>query len=262
MSTPSKTPDTDAIIEYLRVQFPATEGHIPLREKIGNLERESIDCKRVMFSSCSGYIAATEVAGKAIVAMEQALKAGIAHSRRRMEESLPRLKKELNQCRLDHQGPVHINSNVRLFDLVRFMRSELHQAELITDEEYSWLCAEAELATAPEGGSPSPRRLEDYDDLRKQLSDLARWKREALEVESWWQKIDAAIRVHPDAVLGRSVADEALRFIKERDDTLAIKHLGFELIRRVLGITGEHNWEELAAEIQAKLAEKDAQIVA
>lgn len=64
-----------------------------------------------------------------------------------------------------------INTHVRLFDLVRYMRSELHQAELITDEEYSWLCAESELATAPEGGSPSPRRLEDYDDLRKKLTE-------------------------------------------------------------------------------------------
>jgi len=142
--------------------------HAEVAEK---LERELIDFQKGMFSACSGYIGATEVAGKAIVAMEQALKAGIAHSRRRMEESLPRLKKELSQCRLDHQGPVHINSNVRLFDLVRFMRTELHQAELITDEEYSWLCAEAELATAPEGGSPSPRRLEDYDDLRKLLTE-------------------------------------------------------------------------------------------
>ena len=34
------TPDTSAILEYLRVQFPATEGHIPLREKISKLERE------------------------------------------------------------------------------------------------------------------------------------------------------------------------------------------------------------------------------
>jgi len=41
MNTQRPTPRTDSIIEYLRVQFPATEGHIPLREKIGDLEREN-----------------------------------------------------------------------------------------------------------------------------------------------------------------------------------------------------------------------------
>ena len=55
-----------------------------------------------------------------------------------------------------------INTNVRLFDLVRYMRSELHQASLITDAEYSWLCNGCEMANSPQGGSPSPRRLEDY----------------------------------------------------------------------------------------------------
>ena len=60
-----------------------------------------------------------------------------------------------------------INTNVRLFDLVRFMRSELHEAELITDQEYGWLCAEAPMAKGQ--GSPSPRRLEDYDEIRAKM---------------------------------------------------------------------------------------------
>jgi len=57
-----------------------------------------------------------------------------------------------------------INTNVRLFDLVRYMRSELHEAELITDAEYAWICAEAPMAKGQ--GSPSPRRLEDYDEVK------------------------------------------------------------------------------------------------
>ncbi len=61
-------------------------------------------------------------------------------------------------------------NNVRQFDLVRYMRLELREAELITDDEYRWLCAEAPLARAPGGGSPSPRRLEDYDQLRLKLN--------------------------------------------------------------------------------------------
>lgn len=60
--------------------------------------------------------------------------------------------------------------NARLFDLVRYMRAELHKADLITDSEYGWLCSEASLATG--AGSPSPRRLENYDELRRRLDAL------------------------------------------------------------------------------------------
>ncbi len=62
-----------------------------------------------------------------------------------------------------------INTHVRLFDLVRQQRSELHQADLITDEEYAWLCSYDPLnGTKP--GSPSRMRLEDYDQLREKLA--------------------------------------------------------------------------------------------
>ena len=64
-----------------------------------------------------------------------------------------------------------ISTNIRQFDLVRFMRGELHEQDLITDEEYAWLCTDAPMAQDPKGGSPSPRRLEDYDNLRQQLAD-------------------------------------------------------------------------------------------
>lgn len=46
--------------------------------------------------------------------------------------------------------------NKRLFDLVRFMRTELHSAFLITDEEYEMLAKEDD----------SVIRLQDYDELR------------------------------------------------------------------------------------------------
>ena len=62
-----------------------------------------------------------------------------------------------------------INTSLRLFDLVRFMRSELHEQNLITDDEYAWLCS-SEMAMSESGGSPSPRRLEDYDQLRAELA--------------------------------------------------------------------------------------------
>lgn len=130
--------------------------------------------------AASGYIGATEVARKAIRAMKDSLKKGIAHSRASLTESCERLEKELHECSLLHSGPVHINSNVRLFDLVRYMRKELHEAELITDEEYSWLLSVAEFASCEEGGSPSPRRLEDYDDLRKKLQEVSKERDELL----------------------------------------------------------------------------------
>lgn len=133
------------------------------------VEAVSQQSKDVM-KACCGFIEATEVARKAVSMMESALKRGVAHARPAMEASLPILKKRLKECCIDYAGPVHINSNVRLFDLVRYMRSELHQADLINDSEYFWLCAEAELATSPEGGSPSRDRLEDYDELREQLN--------------------------------------------------------------------------------------------
>ncbi len=67
-----------------------------------------------------------------------------------------------------------INTNVRMFDLVRYMRAELHDADLITDQEYAWLGSP--MATSHEGGSPSPRRLEDYSGLIAERNNL----REAL----------------------------------------------------------------------------------
>lgn len=65
----------------------------------------------------------------------------------------------------------NINTSYRLFDLVRFMRTELHEQGLINDDEYSWLCTSS-MATIKEGGSPSPRRLEEYDDCKAERDQL------------------------------------------------------------------------------------------
>jgi hypothetical protein len=62
----------------------------------------------------------------------------------------------------------------RLFDLVRYVRGELHQADLITDEEY------AELAKY----QGSVKRLETYDSITKERdqlrAELALWGIEVL----------------------------------------------------------------------------------
>lgn len=60
-----------------------------------------------------------------------------------------------------------INTNKRLFDLVRYMRSPLHEGGLISDKEYFWLASGC-------GETKSAQRLEDYDDLIKVKDQLAR----------------------------------------------------------------------------------------
>lgn len=96
-----------------------------------------------------------------------------------------------------------INTNRRLFDLVRFMRSELHEADLITDEEYSWLLSEAPMAKG--GGSPSPRRLEDYDRVKASyLEALEMCERSKNTAVNKW-------------VARLKVAEDALRAIMAHD---------------------------------------------
>lgn len=86
-----------------------------------------------------------------------------------VQDAIDTATQELRQRLANLEKPA-INTNVRLFDLVRFMRAELHEAQLITDDEYTWLSADSPMASnGPGGGSPSPRRLEDYDELRQRL---------------------------------------------------------------------------------------------
>lgn len=92
--------------------------------------------------------------------------------------TIQKLERELNEAR-EQIASCAINTNVRLFDLVRQMRAELHEDDLITDEEYFWLCGGCEMATSPEGGSPSPRRLEDYDVLSEKLEAMREAIKEA-----------------------------------------------------------------------------------
>jgi hypothetical protein len=84
-----------------------------------------------------------------------------------------------------------INTNVRLFDLVRYMRSELHEAQLINDDEYAWLCGGSEMAHSPKGGSPSPRRLEDYDAMREAIREAHTVLRDILKNYECGDAIDS-----------------------------------------------------------------------
>jgi hypothetical protein len=86
----------------------------------------------------------------------------------RAEAKLAAAKQEVKEARKKQP----INTHRRLFDLVRNCRARLHQEDLITDDEYAWLCSHEFPEDKGKPGSPSPRRLEDYDALRAQLAAL------------------------------------------------------------------------------------------
>jgi hypothetical protein len=82
--------------------------------------------------------------------------------------------------------------------------------------------------------------------------DLARWKREALTVISWWNRIDEFVRKHPDTALGAVVPLEALRLLGERD----------EYFREMTALVAEKT--RLAASLDttlAKVSELSARVV-
>ncbi len=86
-------------------------------------------------------------------------------------------------------------NDARLFDLVRYQRSELFEAELITEEEYSWLLSESPLAKG--SGSPSPRRLESYDQIRAKLKPLETALKEIAE-QKLFEEMDDHSGEHAD----------------------------------------------------------------
>ena len=105
---------------------------------------------------------------------------------RTLETELAEAKAECERLRAKQP----IASDLRQFDLVRFMRQELHAAHLITDEEYGWLCMESPMAHG--AGSPSPRRLEGYDKLAAELArlraEVERLTAQNRDEESWWRE--------------------------------------------------------------------------
>lgn len=106
-----------------------------------------------------------------------------------LRNEAPALLDEIDRLRATQEKP-EINTNVRLFDLVRYMRSELHEAGLITDQEYDWLCS-SPMACSPKGGSPSSERLEDYDEIRAKMIAVAA-ERDSLRREN--EELKARLR--------------------------------------------------------------------
>lgn len=106
-----------------------------------------------------------------------------------------------------------INTSLRLFDLVRYMRADLLKTKLITEEEYGWLCGGSPMANSPKGGSPSRERLEEYDEMRAERDSV---KQAFIEIN------DASSSVIDDKSLeigaGKTFSAEVIyALIKSRD---------------------------------------------
>lgn len=106
-------------------------------------------------------------------------------------------------------------TNQRMWDLVRYMRSELHTANLITDVEYA-LLAEDHAAV---------KRLEDYDALRKAARNVPDPEHTVLEFKKWlyggfrnseecMDRVHELVLIHYKAGLASQM--ELLRDIAER----------------------------------------------
>ena len=96
--------------------------------------------------------------------------------------------------------PAFVSDYQRMWDLVRQMRAELLDQRLITLEEYA-LLASAETQDKPGQGSPAPRRLENYDELR------ARFERQGQLAEGWRTWLQSVFLGGGNCVL----SDEALK---------------------------------------------------
>lgn len=92
--------------------------------------------------------------------------------------------------------------------------------------------------------------------LQAERDDLAGWKREAITVESWWQKIAEFVRGHPEVPLGAITADTVLDWLKERSDArLILGKVAIDLSRVTTAIQMGTYTKENAAHSEAVLLE-------
>jgi hypothetical protein len=79
---------------------------------------------------------------------------------------------------LQKAKPTFLTDYQRMWDLVRHQRAALVDAGLITALEYALLVSHESTVTNA-AGSPSPRRLESYDELRAKLAEVEAERDEA-----------------------------------------------------------------------------------
>jgi hypothetical protein len=56
---------------------------------------------------------------------------------------------------------------------------------------------------------------EQLEAVKEERDILASWKRQALAVEAWWLEVDSFVRKMPQCGIGKDVAKECLRILKE-----------------------------------------------
>ncbi len=55
------------------------------------------------------------------------------------------------------------------------------------------------------------------ESVASEIAELRQWKKEHLRLTAWWQEIDDFVRSHPDSLVGESVVNNALLWLKARD---------------------------------------------
>jgi hypothetical protein len=144
------------------------------------------------------------------------------------------------------EGDVRQPLHQRAWDLLRQMRSELLDAELISREEYAWLLAEAPGASdKPGAGSPAPRRLETYDEHAVRLKDA----------EGQVKALSKALS-DPDGV-NKLIAerDEARQYRRDEFDLrMAAEARVKELEAKLTAHPAPSGWQQRIAESRLALA--------
>lgn len=100
----------------------------------------------------------------------------------------------------------------RMWDLVRVQRHALLDANLITRDEYAELLA-AETSSQPGTGSPSPRRLESYDEVRAKLEQAETTAAQLREAIRPLVEFAEHCRVHSASLLLTHKATAALEAV-------------------------------------------------
>jgi hypothetical protein len=122
------------------------------------------------------------------------------------------------------KGKPLLCDNLRLMDLVRYMRAKLYQEGLITEDEY--------LALSKEVPAGSPRRLEDYDRINACASRTETAERELAEALEGLRPFAAVI--NQQSALAMLAVDEML--VSNRTDVaITIGHC-----RRAASIVAKH----------------------
>ncbi len=168
--TPEEVRHLSSLVDELHALFEQLPKYRTERSKLGTY---MVDAATYMIGVQNEAIRMRRVLENARRALGAALKKGLHSSRKDLEDLFDAM------CSNDtgnHDRPANeldISTHKRQFDLVRYMRAELAKGGLISEDEYAWLCGGADMAHDPvAGGSPSPRRLEDYDAMRERIKQL------------------------------------------------------------------------------------------